>query len=54
MDWQQIIKAAKAQGWAVEETKRHSLRLVPPDPSKEMVQLASSPSDVRACETHSP
>lgn len=47
MDWNQIVKAAKGQGWTV-ETTGHGLRLIPPDPNKKMVQLASTPSDVRA------
>lgn len=49
MDWNQVIRTAKDQGWIVESTGHGgAVRLTPPDPDKEMVQLASTPSDVRA------
>ncbi len=42
-----ITKAAIAQGWRREETKK-GFRLVPPDKTKQAVQFHGSPSDINA------
>ncbi len=48
MDVKKILRAAKAQGWRIERTRKGHLRLVPPDPKAPMVIGSGNPSDHRA------
>ena len=47
LDWKDILKAAKDQGWREEPIKK-GIRLVPPDTSKPAVVIHRTPSDNRA------
>ncbi len=46
-DWKKLVKEAVRQGWTVEFARR-GLKLVPPDPTKQIVFVHSTPSDRRA------
>jgi hypothetical protein len=48
MDFREIRKAAREQGWRVELTSKNHWRFVPPDPSQPMVYTGGTPSDWRA------
>jgi len=43
-----ILDALRRQGWKVEKTGGGHWRCIPPDPTKRIVRLASTPSDVNA------
>jgi len=45
---EEVIRAAREQGWAVSQTGKLHIRLVPPDPTRPIVIAAGTPSDVRA------
>ncbi len=47
MDFKDIKKAARDQGWRVESTKK-GLQFIPPYPTRQIVQWHMTPSDVRA------
>lgn len=46
-EWEKVLAAAKAQGWTRRDTKK-GFFLVPPDPTKPLVQIHRTPSDHRA------
>lgn len=47
-EWKNLVKEAQRQGWRVQIGGKGQLKLVPPDPSHEMVVLHGTPSDHRA------
>lgn len=47
-DIRAIARAAEAQGWRVDRTKRGHWRFRPPDPSQGIVYHSGTPSDTRA------
>lgn len=46
-DWKKVVREATRQGWRVEFARR-GLKLIPPDPTKEIVVVHRTPSDRRA------
>jgi hypothetical protein len=46
-EWKKLVKEAERQGWAVTPSRK-GLKLVPPDPSKQVVFVHQTPSDQRA------
>jgi hypothetical protein len=47
MDYRQIEKAAREQGWRVARTRKGAM-FYPPDPEREAVTVHGTPSDRRA------
>ena len=47
-DIAQLVRALQAQGWRVERSGGGHYKAFPPDTSKPMVTIASTPSDRRA------
>jgi len=47
-DVRRLIEVAESQGWAIEITGGNHLRFIPPDRTKPMVHMSSTPSDHRA------
>lgn len=43
-----IIRYALGQGWRVEQTRSSHWKFVPPDTTKQIVVMSSTPSDHRA------
>lgn len=48
MDIAKIVKAARQQGWDVDQTKKGHWRFVPPDPTKSQVIHSGTSGDVRS------
>lgn len=48
VDWKKLVKEAERQGWTVEPGRKGQLKLVPPDPTKQIVYVHGTPSDQRA------
>ena len=49
-DWKKVIREAERQGWTIEHGRKGQLKLVPPDPSRQIVTVHRTPSDHRALE----
>jgi hypothetical protein len=47
-DVRRLIEVAESQGWAIGVTGGNHLRFIPPDRTKPMVHMSSTPSDHRA------
>lgn len=47
MDYRDIERAAREQGWAVKPIKK-GVQFIPPDPQRPIVTWHGTPSDVRA------
>lgn len=47
-DWRRVVREATRQGWTIEFARRGHLKLIPPDPSKQIVVIHATPSDHRA------
>ncbi len=47
-DWKKLVKEVERQGWTVERGQKGQLKLVPPDPTKQIVFIHGTPSDHRA------
>lgn len=47
-DWRRIVKEAERQGWTIERGRKGQLKLIPPDPAKQIVFVHGTPSDHRA------
>ncbi len=48
MDFDDIVRATRAQGFTVEPTRNQHVRFVPPDPTKRVVVTGGTPSDKRS------
>lgn len=47
MDFDEIVRAARQQGFTIVPTKNQHIRFVPPDPAKRPVTTSGTPSDNR-------
>lgn len=47
-DWKKVVREAARQGWTIEFGRRGQLKLIPPDPAKQIVVLHGSLSDHRS------
>jgi hypothetical protein len=48
VDWKKLVGESERQGWAVERGRKGQLKLIPPDPTKQIVFIHGTPSDHRA------
>lgn len=48
LEWKRLVKEAAKQGWAVERGRKGQLKLIPPDPTRQIVVIHGTPSDHRA------
>ena len=48
VEWKKLVKEARNQGWRVEQGRKGQLKLIPPQPDRDMVVLHRTPSDRRA------
>ncbi len=48
VDWKKLIKEAERQGWTIEHGRKGQRKLIPPDPTKQIVFVHRTPSDHRA------
>lgn len=46
--WKKLLKEAQKQGWSIQQGRKGQMRLVPPDPSRQIVFVHQTPSDHRA------
>lgn len=51
-DLRKIRRQAEANGWVIKPTKNSHTMWIPPDPDKDIVIHAGSPSDPRAIKNH--
>ncbi|HEX4489664.1 MAG TPA: hypothetical protein VH914_00515 [Acidimicrobiia bacterium] len=47
-DTKKLLRNLERQGWTIEATKSGHIRAIPPDTTKPIVIIASTPSDHRA------
>lgn len=47
-EWKKLFKEAERQGWRIEGGRKGQVKLIPPDPTKQIVFVHTTPSDHRA------
>ena len=47
-NWKKLVDEVARQGWTVEQGRKGQTKLIPPDPTKQIVFIHGTPSDHRA------